>query len=161
MIRNIYNRYYFFLCRVRAFLYGRFFKKIGKRVSIGSSCTITCPGGISLGNDVIISKGCHIDGNGGLIIGDYVLLGYNVSLLTASHGLSLGKPMIYQELTVKPVIIGSDVWIGANAVVLPGVKIGEGSVIGANAVVSQDVPAYAIVGGVPAEVIRNRKEIQT
>lgn len=60
-------------------------------------------------------------------------------------------------MRTAPVTIGNDVWIGMRSIIMPGVNIGDGSVIGAGAVVTKDVPAYAIVGGVPAKVIKYRK----
>lgn len=65
--------------------------------------------------------------------------------------------MIEQGMRTAPVTIGNDVWIGMRSIIMPGVNIGDGSVIGAGAVVTKDVPAYAIVGGVPAKVIKYRK----
>lgn len=59
----------------------------------------------------------------------------------------------------EPVIIGDDVWIGTRAIIMPGVKISNGSIIGAAAVVTKDVPDFAIVGGVPARIIGNRKNV--
>lgn len=68
------------------------------------------------------------------------------------------KPIIQQGYTkTKPVVIGDDVWIGARAIILPGVNIGSHSVVGAGAVVTKDVPDYSVVGGVPAKVIKRRK----
>lgn len=96
--------------------------------------------------------------HGPLRIGDNVMMGPDVTILTHTHNIERTDiPMGLQGSIVKEVIIGNDVWIGMRSIIMPGVTIGNGAVIGAGAVVTKDVPDYAIVGGVPAKVIRYRK----
>ena len=86
------------------------------------------------------------------------MMGPYVTILTHTHKIDRTDiPMGQQGNIVKEVVIGNDVWIGMRSIIMPGVKIGNGAVIGAGAVVTKDVPDYAIVGGVPAKVIRYRK----
>lgn len=93
-------------------------------------------------------------------IGDNVMMGPDCHIFTASHEYSRTDiPMIQQGYSErKPVIIGNDVWIGIRTVIMPGVHIGNGAIIAAGAVVTKDVPDYAVVGGVPAKVIRFRNK---
>ncbi len=95
---------------------------------------------------------------GTCIIGDYVMMGEDCTIITRNHRFErLNTPMMYQGFEEeKPVIIGDDVWIGDRVTILPGVKIGKGSIIAAGAVVTHDVPEYSIVGGVPARIIKSR-----
>ena len=80
-----------------------------------------------------------------------------VFITSNKHGITKNKQLMrLQKEIQKEVIIGSDVWVGAKAIILPGVHIGKGAVIAAGAVVTKDVPAYTIVGGVPARVIKQR-----
>ena len=85
------------------------------------------------------------------------MCGPQLMIFTTEHKMALEKPMRTQGVTVKDVTIGNDVWIGARVTILAGVTIGDGAVIGAGAVVTKDVPPYAVVGGVPAKIIRFRK----
>lgn len=89
------------------------------------------------------------------------MMGPEVTILTHTHRIDRTDiPMGQQGSMVSEVVIGDDVWIGMRAIILPGVRIGSGAVIGAGAVVTKDVPDYAVVGGVPARVIRYRKKIE-
>lgn len=94
-------------------------------------------------------------------IGRYVMMGEDVTIITRNHTFSrIDIPMLDQGFSEdRPVTIGDDVWIGDRALILPGVYVGQGSIIGAGAVVTKDVPPYAIVGGNPARVIRMRNEL--
>lgn len=106
---------------------------------------------ITIGKNVFINSGCHFQDQGGIVIGDNTLIGHNVVLATINHDLN---PLNNRKNHYAPINIASNVWIGANATVLPGVTIGEWAVIAAGAVVTKDVPPYTVVGGVPAKVIK-------
>lgn len=97
-------------------------------------------------------------GNAPVTIGDGCLIAQFVSIIDADHGTGRDSWMRDQphDLTRAGVHIGDDVWIGANAIILPGVTIGQGAVIAAGAVVTQNVAEYTVVGGIPAKIIRQR-----
>ena len=84
-------------------------------------------------------------------------MGPGVKIFSSNHGSSRDMPMLDQPFTEKDVTIGNDVWLGANSVVVAGVTIADGALIAAGSVVTKDVLAYQIVGGVPAKVIGERK----
>jgi len=110
-----------------------------------------CGINIRVGKNVFINSGCSFQDQGGIIIGDGVLIGHQVVLATLNHELD---PNNRSSMHPAPIVIGNNVWIGAKATVLPGVTIGDGSVIAAGAVVNRDVPANVVVGGVPAKIIK-------
>jgi acetyltransferase-like isoleucine patch superfamily enzyme len=114
-----------------------------------------CGKNISVGKNVFINSGCRFQDQGGITIGDGALIGHNVVLATLNHDID---PRKRSTMHPAPIVIGKNVWIGANATVVPGVIIGDGAVIAAGAVVTKDVPANVIVGGVPAKII---KQIET
>ena len=94
---------------------------------------------------------------GSITIGNYVHTGTNVVMLGFNHGFyTRDIPTKEQDYMDAPIVIEDDVWIGAGAILLAGVTIGKGAIIAAGAVVNKDVPDYAIVGGVPAKVIKYR-----
>ena len=113
-----------------------------------------CGRNITLGENVFINSGCRFQDWGGIQIGDGTLIGHNVVIATINHGLA---PEKRHDNIPMPVIIGKNVWIGSNATVLPGVKIGDNAVVAAGAVVTKDVDANTVVGGVPARVIKEIK----
>jgi acetyltransferase-like isoleucine patch superfamily enzyme len=104
-----------------------------------------------LGKNVFINHACSFLDMGGITIEDEVLLGPRVNLVTENHPLN---PADRRALICKPIVIKRNAWIGAAATILPGVTIGENAVIAAGAVVSKDVPANTIAGGVPAKIIK-------
>lgn len=110
-----------------------------------------CGKNISVGKNVFINSGCRFQDQGGITIGDGALIGHNVVLATLNHDID---PRKRSTMYPAPIVIGKNVWIGANATVVPGVSIGDGAVIAAGAVVTKDVPANVIVGGVPAKIIK-------
>ena len=96
--------------------------------------------------------------HGPLEIDDNVMMGPEVTILTHTHNIERTDiPMGRQGMRMAKVVIGNDVWIGMRVVIMPGVRVGDGAVVGAGAIVTKDVPAFAIVGGVPAKVIKYRK----
>ncbi len=107
---------------------------------------------ITIGRDVFINSGCHFQDQGGIVIGDGSMIGHNVVLATINHDLC---PMENRKNHYAPIKIGNHVWIGSNAIILPGVSIGEWAVVAAGAVVTKDIPPLTVAGGVPAKVIKD------
>jgi acetyltransferase-like isoleucine patch superfamily enzyme len=106
---------------------------------------------ITIGKNVFFNTGCSFQDRGGITIGDGSMIGMNVTIATLNHGLSLETRNITYP---SPVRIGENVWIGSNATILPGITVGDNSVIAAGAVVTKDVPKNSVVAGVPAKVIK-------
>ena len=104
-----------------------------------------------LSKGVFINAGCRFQDQGGIYIGARSLVGHNAVIATLNHNMD---PEKRANLIPSPVRIGEDVWLGANATIVPGVTIGNGAVVAAGAVVTKDVPARTVVGGVPARVIK-------
>jgi acetyltransferase-like isoleucine patch superfamily enzyme len=125
--------------------------QIGKSSSIAMGCFITGYK-IKIGNNTAINRFCYIDGRGPLYIGNNV----NISHYTIIHTLThiVNSPFFHAQQ--RPVAILDHVWIGARAIILPGVTIGEGAIVGAGAVVHRDVQPYKIVAGNPAVEIGDR-----
>ncbi len=112
---------------------------------------------LSIGRDVSISKSVMMVCIGQVTIGDEVMIGYGSQIITAGHRIPpAGESMRFSGLDVAPVAIGDGAWLGAGAIVLPGVTVGEGAVIAAGAVVTKDVAPYDIVAGVPSARIGTR-----
>lgn len=115
------------------------------------------PRGLACGRGVSIGRGSQLTCGGGLSIGRDVMIAQHVIIVTNGHVFDdRGAPMRAQGLFEKPVVIEDDVWIGAGARVMPGVRIGRGAIVAAGAVVTADVEPYAIVGGIPARRISER-----
>jgi len=104
-----------------------------------------------LGKGVFINIGCSFQDTGGIAIGDGSLIGHGSILTTLNHGVD---PNRRDDMIPAPVAIGRRVGLGAGVTVVPGVTIGDGAIVGAGSVVTKDVPANAIVAGVPAKLIR-------
>lgn len=142
---------------IRAFCAKCMLDGCGENVNIEHGAFFASGKDIVIGNNSGIGLNCRVAGP--LTIGNDVMMAPNVTIVTQNHKMSdLTIPMRLQTAPKKAVVIKDDVWIGTNAVILPGVTIGKGSVIGAGAIVTKDVADYAIVGGNPAKVIRYRKE---
>ncbi|MFC8682191.1 acyltransferase [Microbacterium ureisolvens] len=117
----------------------------GERITIGSHSHI--------GENDMIWAG---NTSGRITLGDYCLLAPNVTITASNYGVVQGTPIMHQPKQEKDVVLGDDVWLGANVVVLPGVTIGDGAVVAAGAVVTKDLPTQCIAAGVPAKVIGMR-----
>jgi len=111
---------------------------IGARANFGWRCVVSSVGGVTIGDEALFAGGCYVGG------GRYHL---------EDRARSIASQGSYSK---GPVVIGRGCWIGAHAVILDGVRVGEGAVVAAGAVVADDVPAFAVVAGVPARTIRER-----
>jgi acetyltransferase-like isoleucine patch superfamily enzyme len=111
--------------------------------------------GINIGHDSLIGEYCVIRGQGGVQIGDRVYTSPFTQILAVNHIYNdPTRPFTEQGITAQGIIIEDDVWLGAGAIVTDGVRVGKGAVVAAGAVVTKDVPAHTLVGGVPARVIK-------
>ncbi|RJQ60599.1 MAG: acyltransferase [Stygiobacter sp.] len=144
---------------VRRMFYQIKLKSCGKKLNIASNCVIEVPQNIEVGNNVGLNVNCWISGGGGLFIGNDVLIGPNVIIHSANHKFDrLDIPIRLQGHEFKKIIIEDDVWVGAGTIILAGVTVHKGAILAAGAVVTQDVPSLAIVGGVPAKILKYRNE---
>lgn len=157
LIKKLAHYYFFRIGKLRSKLYTMLMAEAGKDIYIFPPFFCPSPEGIRIGSNINISQNCHIGGQGGVTIGNFVMIGPNSVIASSNHGFSRGDiPMVRQKPVPSPITIEDDVWLGANVVVLPGVTIRQGAIVGSGAVVSEDVPAYAIVVGNPARIIRKR-----
>lgn len=137
-----------------------------KKAKIGKGSKVHATVILRQGYNIEIGEGCLINHNnvlqagkvdGKIKIGNYVHTGANVMIIAFNHAFDTREiPTIKQDYYDADIEIGDDVWIGGGAIILAGVKIGKGAIIAAGAVVNMDVPEYAIVGGVPAKVLKYR-----
>ncbi|MEZ4731847.1 MAG: acyltransferase [Caldilineaceae bacterium] len=114
---------------------------------------------IRIGRDSLIGELNVLRGQGGITIGDRVYTAPSVQMLAVNHIFhDPNRPMVEQGITAEGIVVEDDVWIGAGAIITDGVRIGKGAVVAAGAVVTKDVPAHTVVGGVPARVIKEIRE---
>lgn len=142
---------------------------LGHGIQFGANCQIydTCKfvnddrserSGVMVGDNCHFNFGCYLVGMGGISIGDRCLFGPDVKIISANHKINNAEiPIIGQGHELREVNIGNDVWVGAAAIILPGVRIGDGAVIGAGSVVTKSVENFKVVAGNPAKVINQRK----
>jgi len=138
--------------RIRHWFLGRFCQvKIGRDSSIAMGCFVTGYH-ISIGNNTVVNRYTYLDGRVPLTIGNNVNISHYTLIQTLTH-----DPQNPDFVCLcKPVVIEDHVWIGARAIISPGVRIGEGAVVGAGSVVTRDVGPYTIVAGNPARFIKER-----
>jgi acetyltransferase-like isoleucine patch superfamily enzyme len=155
-------------------------KRFGSGVRVGRGVLVTHPETFEIGDAVFLGDQAVLQGrhDGHCVVGahawigpqayfdcrdmelgEYVGWGPGAKVLGSEHtGEPADVPIVQTDLVIKPVRVGRWADVGVNAVLLPGVTVGEGAIVGAGAVVTKDVPAYAVVAGVPARVIRMRTE---
>ena len=133
--------------------------ELGYRVGLRDDVFLAGLGKLTIGDRTAVNRGCIITAMERIDIGSDVMLAANVYVLDVDHRFdSRKKPITEQGYITAPVIIEDGAWIGAGAVITKGVRIGMGAIVGANSVVTKDVPSFAIVGGIPAKVIRERPQ---
>lgn len=136
--------------------YRRF--RLGRKSVIESYCCINnAVGDVTIGNHTRVGIHCTVIGP--VCIGNHVNLAQGITVTALNHNFADSNRIIDEQgISTKPVVIGDDVWIGANAVILPGVTIGRHVVVAAGAVVTKDVPDYSLVAGVPAKEIKKLRK---
>ncbi len=130
--------------------------RIGDGVRIAADCVLHGP--ITVGDHVSVNHHVTMDGGrAGITIGAHTRIAAYATLFAFNHGMAAGQLVREQPVTSKGILIGADVWIGAQAGVVDGVTIGDGAVVGMNAQVTRDVEPYGVVAGNPAEIIGRRE----
>jgi acetyltransferase-like isoleucine patch superfamily enzyme len=134
--------------------------ELGRWSWLGHGCKLRChEGEISIGAKTVMGQECTISAYRHVSIGRECVIADRVMLIDFDHGMvEVDRPVRLQGIYKRDVVVGNNVWIGYGACVLRGVTIGDNAVIGTNAVVTRDVPANAVVGGVPARLIRMREQ---
>lgn len=164
ILSRLFNR---FSLRMRGVVFGAGLSILGKcrveapqNIVLGRRFTAAGPiflyanaGSLQVGDDCSVNTNVHLGASSGEIrIGTNVMIGPNVVVRAADHGTSRATPMRSQPKVGGRIVIGNDVWIGANCVITKDVNIGHGAVIGANSVVTKDIPPFSIAVGAPARV---------
>jgi acetyltransferase-like isoleucine patch superfamily enzyme len=136
--------------------------RFGRFVWIGDGTKIRCHEGVvEIGEKTVMGQECTISAYQRVRIGDECVIADRAMFIDFDHGVvEVERPIRLQGIYKRDVEVGNNVWIGYGACILRGVSVGDNSVIGTNAVVTKDVPANAIVGGVPARIIRMRETPQ-
>ena len=135
----------------------------GRFVWVGDGTKIRChEGEVEIGAKTVLGQECTISAYRHVRIGEQCVIADRAMFIDFDHGVvDVERPIRHQGIYMRDVEVGSNVWIGYNACILRGVRVGDNSIVGANAVVTRDVPANAVVGGVPARVIRMREVPRT
>ncbi len=135
-------------------------KSIGSNVSVFPGCYFKYVENLEVGDNVSFQPMCFVGAAGGVKIGNNVSIAHGSTILSSSHAFEqLEKPIKYQDIELKQTVIGDDIWLGCNTVVLAGVQIENGCVIGANSTVTKSIPGYSVAVGSPAKVIKIRREV--
>lgn len=142
---------------LRSLVYRALFAQLRGFCWIQPHVTIVQSNRLRVGKHFGCNSGSYINAIGGITMGDYVLIGSNVTISSGMHDIEGTMPPVFARPTIpKPIRIEDDVWIGAGAVIMPGVTLRRGTVVGANAVVTADTEPYSVNVGVPARNVRSR-----
>jgi acetyltransferase-like isoleucine patch superfamily enzyme len=145
-------------CRFKAWYLRRFGAQIGESLFMERCVTVRQPEKLKIGNHSGVGAFSVVTCGGGMTIGDYVMIGYGCRVMSANHRvLPVGQQFRYAGHVTAPVHLKDGCWLGTNAIVLPGVTVGEGAVVAAGSLVTRSVPDYAYVGGVPAKFMFYRQ----
>lgn len=134
--------------------------RFGRFVWIGDGTKIRChEGEVEIGAKTVMGQECTISAYQRVRIGEQCVIADRAMFIDFDHGVvEVDRPIRLQGIYKRDVVVGSNVWIGYGACVLRGVSVGDNAIVGTNSVVTKDVPANAVVGGVPARVLRMREE---
>src|SRR3989304_3302365 len=123
------------------------------------TASLRCGENIYLGKNSHINQYCCIwaSKNSKIVLGDNLLMGPGTKIFSSNHSSKIGIPMNVQPYIENDIIIGNDVWLGANDNIIFYIRLGDGAIIAAGSVVTKDVPEYTIVGGIPAKPIKKRE----
>jgi len=137
--------------------------RFGRFVWVGDGTKIRChEGEVVIGQKTVLGQECTISAYRHVRIGEQCVIADRAMFIDFDHGVvEVERPIRQQGIYMRDVDVGSNVWIGYGACVLRGTRVGDNSIVGTNAVVTKDVPANAVVGGVPARVLRMRETPQT
>lgn len=151
-----------FIKRLRGKYFSALMASAGKNLRVSDKVRINDPDNVTVGDNCYLGTGVELTAwSERITLGNNVMVAAGVRMITRKHGFNdLERPMKEQGYTQNSITIENDVWIGFNAVILPGVTIGSGSIVGAGAVVTKNVEPFTIIGGVPAKVIRKRSPLE-
>ncbi|MCD1294101.1 acetyltransferase [Methanocella sp. CWC-04] len=154
IISNVLGDYYI-TQHMRTYILRASGMRLGKGVRIRAPMHVERPDRLTIGESSFINREVYIDNTAAPVhIGKNVIIGFRTSITTSSH-----DPRS-RDMEGRAITIGDDVWIGACATILPGIKIGDGAVVAGGAVITKDVEPYTMVGGVPARPIKSLRDDQ-
>jgi acetyltransferase-like isoleucine patch superfamily enzyme len=137
---------------LKTLVYKLLFKKLDGLFFIRPHVYIEHSYGMSIGKDCHINYGTYIDARGGISIGNHVLIGPNCSIVSSNHNVNTQNNRLNEGHQLSEVQIGNNVWIGSNCSIMPGITIGNNSIIAAGSVVIESIPSNTMVAGVPAKI---------
>ena len=141
----------------RSLAFKLLFRRLGGFAWVQPRVTFVQTDRLSVGRMFGVNSGTYINAIGGITIGDYVLIGSNVTISSGRHPIDGAEPPVFARPSEPmPIVMEDDVWIGAGAVIMPGVTLRRGTVVGANAVVTRSTDPYSVVAGAPARKLRSR-----
>lgn len=147
------------ILKLRGFLLWPAFKRCRENFQVARRVTINFTSRMEVGRDVFLATGCWVHAVGGVILEDGVQIGPYAVLVSGDH-TQAGESYRFGPPNLAPIRIGRGAWIAAHATVTKGVAIGCGALLAANSVATHDVPAFSVVGGVPARIIRKRARFE-